>query len=318
MLSFKGKNHCEQETKFIQDRLIFSERTIAELCQAFAQYSRKVARVRDAGDELSKTIQNYSLNETFNSSLCEGLDNFTVLLSTVNDYGDLRVQNIDNKIVKELAKYEDICKHVKDDMKQIFNARDKEINRKRQLDKIREKTPRNRQQIVQAETELVKASAEVSKTVQNLEEKATKFEKGKLHDIKYIFLDFISNELGYHAKSLEILSQAFQVINNINENEDLMEFTSSFKNSLNQDGTKNSLFKAPSYLGSLGNIFSSSHTRKTPGIPDKNKRVTRSEDTLESNNPSQSESEEDDTDYSENSESILDSEDYSKDLKIQK
>lgn len=74
---------------------------------------------------------------------------------------------------------------------------------------------------IQAETELVKATAEVSKTIHNLEEQITSFERQKLHDIKAIFLDFISTEMGYHAKALEILTSAYQDIDAINEESDM-------------------------------------------------------------------------------------------------
>lgn len=66
----------------------------------------------------------------------------------MSSYGDLRVQNLDLKIIKELGRYEDICKHARDEVKQIFNAREKEAARRKQLDRIKERNPRNRQQIV--------------------------------------------------------------------------------------------------------------------------------------------------------------------------
>lgn len=69
-------------------------------------------------------------------------------MSTISDYGDMRVQNIDSKVVNGFAQYENICKHSKEEVKQIYNARDKELAKKKQLDRIRERNPRNKQQIV--------------------------------------------------------------------------------------------------------------------------------------------------------------------------
>lgn len=74
---------------------------------------------------------------------------------------------------------------------------------------------------MQAETELVKASAEVSRSIHNLEEQTLKFEKQKLHDIKYILLDFVATEMGYHAKALEILTEAYNEIQDVDEEKDL-------------------------------------------------------------------------------------------------
>lgn len=69
-------------------------------------------------------------------------------MSSISDYGDVRVKNIDKKVVDGLSKYESICKHAKEEVKQIYFARDRELARKRQLDRLRERNPRNRQQIV--------------------------------------------------------------------------------------------------------------------------------------------------------------------------
>lgn len=55
----------------------------------------------------------------------------------------------------------------------------------------------------------------------NIEEKSTEFERQKLHDVKSILLDFISIEMGYHAKALEALTNAYKTVNSINEDADL-------------------------------------------------------------------------------------------------
>lgn len=74
---------------------------------------------------------------------------------------------------------------------------------------------------IQAETEFVKATTEVSKIVRGIEEKTTTFERQKLHDIKAILMDFINVELGYHAKALELLTTAYKEVSSIDEDADL-------------------------------------------------------------------------------------------------
>lgn len=124
------------------------ERTVGELCHVFGQYTRKAARLRDKGDEIAKVTLQYAETEQLNRSLSLALENFADCISLLSSYGDLRVQNLDSKVIKEFGQYEDICKHAKDEVKQIYNAREREIARKRQLDRIKERNPRNRQQIV--------------------------------------------------------------------------------------------------------------------------------------------------------------------------
>jgi len=63
-------------------------------------------------------------------------------------YRDAQVQRLDSKVVSELSQYEDICKHAKEEVKHTTVARSHELARKKHLDRVREKNPRNRQQIV--------------------------------------------------------------------------------------------------------------------------------------------------------------------------
>ncbi|XP_033328526.1 CBY1 interacting BAR domain containing protein Fam92 isoform X2 [Megalopta genalis] len=217
-------NVWEREAKFVQDRISNVEKHFAELCTSFAAYTRKAARLRDKGDDVAKAIQVYAQSETVNRSLTTGLTNFSTTLSVIGDYRDAEVQRFDAKIVAPLSQYATICKHARDDVKNTFTARDKELTRKRHLDRLRERNPRNRQMISQAESELMKASVEVSRVVKSLEEQIDSFEKRKLHDLKTVLLDFVVIELSFHAKSLELLTKAYQDIAEVDETKDLEEF----------------------------------------------------------------------------------------------
>jgi len=63
-------------------------------------------------------------------------------------YRDAEVQRLDAKVIVPLSQYATICKHARDDVKNTFAARDRELTRRRHLDKVRERNPRNRQMIV--------------------------------------------------------------------------------------------------------------------------------------------------------------------------
>ncbi|XP_032683382.1 protein FAM92A isoform X1 [Odontomachus brunneus] len=215
---------CEQEAKFVQDRITGVEKHFAELCTIFAAFTRKTARLRDKGDELAKIIHIYADSETVNRSLSTGLTNFSETLSVIGDYRDAEVQRLDAKVVAPLSQYATICKHARDDVKNTFSARDRELARRRHLDKVRERNPRNRQMISQAESELMKASVEVSRVVKGLEEQIDSFERRKLHDLKSILLDFVTVELSFHTKALELLTKAYQDVAAIDEIKDLEDF----------------------------------------------------------------------------------------------
>ncbi|KAL6443142.1 hypothetical protein ACFW04_002829 [Cataglyphis niger] len=214
----------EQEAKFVQDRITGVEKHFAELCTIFAAFARKAARMRDKSDELAKKIQTYADSEIINRSLSAGLANFSATLSVIGDYRDAEVQRLDAKIIAPLSQYATICKHARDDVKSTFAARDRELTRRRHLDKVRERNPRNHQMISQAKSELMKASVEVSRVVKGLEEQIDSFERRKLHDLKSILLDFVTIELSFHTKALELLTKAYQDIASIDEMKDLEDF----------------------------------------------------------------------------------------------
>lgn len=67
----------------------------------------------------------------------------------------------------------------------------------------------------------MKASVEVSRVVKGLEEQIDSFEKRKLHDLKTVLLDFVVIELSFHAKTLELLTKAYQDIAEIDDAKDL-------------------------------------------------------------------------------------------------
>lgn len=138
----------EQQAKFIQKRIISTEINFGELCNVLAEYTRKAGRLRDKSDEVAKIVMTFAESEDVNKTLSDALANLAYCFSILGDYGDLRVHGIENKVISEMSQYEGLCKAAREEVKHIFNVRDREIARKRQLDRFRERNPRNRQQIV--------------------------------------------------------------------------------------------------------------------------------------------------------------------------
>lgn len=63
-------------------------------------------------------------------------------------FRDLEVQRLDKKVVEVFSQYEGICRRAKEELKVVLNARDKELSHQRHLDKLIERNPHSRQQIV--------------------------------------------------------------------------------------------------------------------------------------------------------------------------
>lgn len=51
-------------------------------------------------------------------------------------FRDAEVQRIDSKIVSTLSQYSMICRHAREDVKNTFSARDKELARRKHIDKL--------------------------------------------------------------------------------------------------------------------------------------------------------------------------------------
>lgn len=96
-----------------------------------------------------------------------------------------------------------------------------------QLERTRQRNPSDRHVISQAETELQRAAMDASRTSRHLEETINNFERQKMKDIKTIFSEFITIEMLFHGKALEVYTAAYQNIQNIDEDEDLEVFRNS-------------------------------------------------------------------------------------------
>ncbi|XP_078249720.1 CBY1-interacting BAR domain-containing protein 1 isoform X4 [Pogona vitticeps] len=113
----------------------------------------------------------------------------------------------------------------KEDLKATLTAKNREAKQLSQLERTRQRNPSDRHII--AESELQRASMDATRTTRQLEETIDNFEKQKIKDIKNIFSEFITIEMLFHGKALEIYTAAYQNIQNIDENEDLEVFRSS-------------------------------------------------------------------------------------------
>lgn len=236
----------DAKVRFVQDRVALAETHLADLCSAFASYARKEARLRDKGDALSNSLGGYGSADSVHRSLSFALASFAADLAAIEDHRQAEIDRMETKVVRQLSAYETICKMAKDSVKATCRAREKQLERQRQLQKIRDKGPSNRQQISEAESELRKAMQDATQTLQQLEDQTDTFEKKKLLDIKRILTDFIHIELIFHSKAVELLTQAYGHIQAINISEDLEEFRNYLRLS-QQEG----LHEATSAIGRL-------------------------------------------------------------------
>ncbi|XP_036624951.1 protein FAM92A isoform X1 [Trichosurus vulpecula] len=215
----------DAQTRQLQDAVSNVEKHFGELCQIFAAYVRKTARLRDKADLLVNEINAYAATETPN--LKHGLKNFADEFAKLQDYRQAEVERLEAKVVEPLKTYGTIVKMKREDLKATLTAKNREAKQLTQLERTRQRNPSDRHVISQAETELQRATMDATRTSRHLEETIDNFEKQKIKDIKNIFSEFITIEMLFHGKALEVYTAAYQNIQKIDEEEDIEVFRSS-------------------------------------------------------------------------------------------
>ncbi|XP_060143379.1 CBY1-interacting BAR domain-containing protein 1 isoform X4 [Globicephala melas] len=221
----------DAQTRQLQDAVTNVEKHFGELCQIFAAYVRKTARLRDKADLLVNEINVYASTET--PKLKQGLKTFADEFAKLQDYrqaevlknNEQKVERLEAKVVEPLKAYGTIVKMKRDDLKATLTARNREAKQLTQLERTRQRNPSDRHVI--AETELQRATMDAARTSRHLEETIDSFEKQKIKDIKTIFSEFITIEMLFHGKALEVYTAAYQNIQKIDEEEDLEVFRNS-------------------------------------------------------------------------------------------
>ncbi|TNN61156.1 Protein FAM92A1 [Liparis tanakae] len=82
---------------------------------------------------------------------------------------------------------------------------------------------------VQAEVNAQKASSNAQRSIRQLEETMRDFQRQKLEDVKRIFTDFITVEMLFHAKALEIFAHTYHNLEAMDTHKDLELFSGRIK-----------------------------------------------------------------------------------------
>ncbi|KAM3929422.1 CBY1-interacting BAR domain-containing protein 1 [Leptodactylus fuscus] len=269
----------DNQTRQIQETVSNVEKHFGELCQIYAGYVRKTARLRDKADLLVREVNAYADTETPN--LKHGLKGFADELAKLQDYRQAEVERLEAKVVEPLKSYGAIVKLKREDLKVTLNARNRESKQMAQLEKTRQRNPSDRQII--AETELQRATMDAARISRQLEETIDNFEKQKIKDIKKIFSDFVTVEMLFHGKALEVLTAAFQHIEDIDEEEDLEVFRSSlhppdFQSRLDIVRANSRTGTSKRMSASLSSTAASRHKKKTEEEEDEEENDLDDED----------------------------------------
>ncbi|XP_040109912.1 CBY1-interacting BAR domain-containing protein 2 isoform X3 [Oryx dammah] len=209
----------DSQVRVMEDTVTNAEKSFGQFCSLLAAYTRKTARLRDKADQLVKQLISFANTE--NPEMRATLRNFAEDLAKVQDYRQAEVERLETKVVNPLKLYGVQIKQTRAEIKKFKSVRNNEIKQLEKLEKLRQKSPSDRQTISQAETSVQRASVDASRTSHQLEETVDTFQKQKLKDIQKIFLDFVTIEMVFHAKAVEVYSSAFQTLESYDLEKDL-------------------------------------------------------------------------------------------------
>lgn len=125
------------------------------------------------------------------------------------------------QVVLELAAYETFCKNQKDALKHSISLREKEASRQQQLDQMRQRS-QSRGRVPTADNNndavaVASTSSLAKSSAADVDELVRRFEVQKVQDVKSILLNLTAIQLKQHAKSIELLTAAYQDIMDIDD-----------------------------------------------------------------------------------------------------
>ncbi|MGH0122331.1 UNVERIFIED_CONTAM: hypothetical protein FKN15_055091 [Acipenser sinensis] len=221
----------DSQVKIMETTVGHAEKYLGQFCTLMASYTRKTAKLRDKADLVVKQLSDFANTE--NPELRTCLKSLADDLAMVQDYRQAEVERLETRVVMPLKAYGDIIKQKRADMKKFNSTRNHEMKELGKLEKIRLKNPSDRHGIAEASAQ--KASAEASHTTRQLEETINDFQKQKMEDIKKIFSDFLTIEMLFHAKALEVYSSTFQNLENFDMEKDLEADMKKFNSTRNRE-----------------------------------------------------------------------------------
>uniref|UniRef100_A0A8C5Q2B8 CBY1 interacting BAR domain containing 2 n=1 Tax=Leptobrachium leishanense TaxID=445787 RepID=A0A8C5Q2B8_9ANUR len=222
----------DAQVKIMENTVTNAEKYFGQFCTALASYTRKTAKLRDKADMLVKNVIDFANTE--NPELRTALKNMSEELAKVQDYRHAQVERLETKVVNPLKRYGSVIKETRTEIKKFNTVRNKEIKELEKLERLRHRAPSDRQMIFQsstgaydkAESNVQKASVDAARTTHQLEEVIDTFQQQKIKDIQKILSDFLTIEMVFHARALEVYTSAFHSLQECDLEKDMEDFRS--------------------------------------------------------------------------------------------
>ncbi|XP_022367131.1 protein FAM92B isoform X1 [Enhydra lutris kenyoni] len=212
----------DSRVRAMENTVTNAEKYFGQFCSLLAAYTRKTARLRDKADQLVRQLTDFANTE--HPEMRATMRNFAEDLAKVQDYRQAEVERLETKVICPLKLYGAHIKQTRAEIKKFKQVQKNEMKQLEKLEKLRQKSPLDRQMISQAETGVQRASVDASRITHQLEEVIDTFQKQKLKDLQKIFSDFVTIEMVFHTKAVEVYSSAFQILESYDLERDMEDF----------------------------------------------------------------------------------------------
>lgn len=220
----------DTQVKVMENTVSNAEHYFGQFCSILASYTRKTAKLRDKADQFVKQLIDFGNTE--NPELRTTMKNMAEELAKIQDYRHAQVERLETKVVIPMKMYGPLIKERRAEIKKFNTVRNKEIKELQKLEKLRHRAPSDRHMISQsshdvqskAESSVQKASVDAARTTQQLEEVIDNFQRQKIKDIQKIFSDFLTIEMIFHARALEVYTSAFHRLQDCDLEKDMEDF----------------------------------------------------------------------------------------------
>lgn len=157
-------------------------------------------------------------NEELNDASEKAIKNLSIKIVHLADVKESQMSKIDEKVITDLAAYEGICRNAKEEIKALATTRS-DLNKRRSS----EFSKKLRHQGF-IESDHMASNVQIAKISRELQTVGESFEKQKLAEMKEILTNFILIQIKSCTSSLEILTEAFKDVHEIDVNKDLEQF----------------------------------------------------------------------------------------------
>jgi len=214
----KSIRASKHQKKIVEENIGNVEHYYPQIIHDVNLYTVRSAKLRDAGDQFSKSLSSYAQSES--PALKSGLNVVAECFASVQDHRQALVTRLENKVVVPFSVYETRCEQVKMDAQQPVLAQRNETRQHRSFERVRRNaTDRDHPRFVKAESKYRRASDEVNRSRQILRDQVSDFEREKIRDLKQVFGEFLLSEMMFFSKSLELYTHAYQRLMDVDEEE---------------------------------------------------------------------------------------------------